>query len=286
MLSSGTDGYSWDARNHLVSTPSGASFQYDTLGRRVASTFGATTTNYLYDGVNVVQEIQNATPANLLAGLRVDEIFTRTDASGTAAHFLTDALGSTVALADATGTIETQYTYEPFGNTAVSGQPTANPFQYSGRENDATGLYFHRARYYSPTFQRFTAEDPIGFAGGFNLYAYVQDNPISFNDPSGTQGGVVIVAPIARWIGASILAYLLYLLLKKGAPPVPPPKPKEKCGRVAKCDLIRYDKQLRGCLYYCDDGMWWFTSGPCETPIYKPWGDGFPGGLPDIPLAP
>ncbi len=181
MLSSGTDGYTWDARNQLVSTLSGASFQYDALGRRVASTLGPTTTNYLYDGVNVVQEIQNATPANLLAGLRVDEIFTR---AGTA-NFLTDALGSTVALADATGTIQTQYTYEPFGNTTVSGQVNANPYQYTGREDDGTGLYFYRARYYSPTVQRFISEDPIGMGGGINVYAYVGNNPVNFVDPLG-----------------------------------------------------------------------------------------------------
>ncbi len=55
-----------------------------------------------------------------------------------------------------------------------------NPYQYTGRENDATGLYFHRARYYNPSFQRFISEDPIGMGGGINLYAYVGNNPISF----------------------------------------------------------------------------------------------------------
>ena len=189
ILSSGTDGYTWDARNQLVATLSGGSFQYDAFGRRVANTFGPTTTNYLYDGGNVVQEIQNATPsANLLSGLGVDEIFTRADAAG-ARHFLTDALGSTVALADATGTIQTQYTYEPFGNTTVSGPPSANPYQYTGRENDATGLYFHRARYYNPTFQRFISEDPLGFGGrDVNLYAYVRNSPPNFTDSCGMIG--------------------------------------------------------------------------------------------------
>ncbi len=149
------------------------------------SRVGATTTNYLYDDLNPVQEIRGGVPiANLLGGLGVDEIFTRTDASGTA-NFLTDALGSTLALADSTGTIQTQYTYEPFGNTIASGQANANPYQYTGRENDATGLYFHRARYYNPSFQRFISGDPIGFNGGINLYAYVGDDPIDFADPLG-----------------------------------------------------------------------------------------------------
>lgn len=40
------------------------------------------------------------------------------------------------------------------------------PTKFTGRENDGTGLYFYRARYYNPTYQRFIAQDPIGFAGG------------------------------------------------------------------------------------------------------------------------
>ena len=56
----------------------------------------------------------------------------------------------------------------------------------SGRENDGTGLYYYRARYYSPTIQRFISEDPIGFYGGdVNFYAYVGNNPVKFVDPSG-----------------------------------------------------------------------------------------------------
>ena len=51
--------------------------------------------------------------------------------------------------------------------------------QYTGRENDGTGAYFYRARYYSPTLQRFISEDPIGIARGINKYAYVGDNPIT-----------------------------------------------------------------------------------------------------------
>lgn len=67
---------------------------------------------------------------------------------------------------------------EPFGKTAVSGAASANPLQYTGRESDGTGLYYYRARYYSPTFQRFISEDPLGFAGGdVNLYAYVGNSP-------------------------------------------------------------------------------------------------------------
>src|SRR5437016_203574 len=55
----------------------------------------------------------------------------------------------------------------------------------SGRENDGTGVYFYRSRYYSPSLQRFVSEDPIGTAGGINLYAYVGNDPILLTDPTG-----------------------------------------------------------------------------------------------------
>ena len=57
--------------------------------------------------------------------------------------------------------------------------------KYTGRENDADGLYFYRARYYSPQFGRFVSEDPIGFRGGTDLYQYTNDNPVDFRDPLG-----------------------------------------------------------------------------------------------------
>lgn len=46
-------------------------------------------------------------------------------------------------------------------------------------------MYFYRGRYYSPTLQRFISEDPIGIAGGINLYAYVGNDAINFGDPFG-----------------------------------------------------------------------------------------------------
>ena len=145
------------------------------------------TTQFLYDGANPVQEISGTTAsANLLTG-GVDEYFQRTDAAG-ARNFLTDALGSTLALADSTGTLQTQYTFEPFGNTQVTGTTTTNSFAYTSRELDATGLYFYRARYYHPTLQRFVSEDPLRFRGNsVNFYELSYDNPTNLVDPFGLQ---------------------------------------------------------------------------------------------------
>lgn len=185
LIGDATNTYTWNARNQLASVNSGVpvSFEYDAFGRRVGKSMGTTSTNYLYDGLNSVQELVNGSvSANMLTG-GLDEIFARTDAIGPQ-NFLTDALGSTLELTDATGNALEQYTYEPFGNTTATGS-SANPTQYVGRENDGTGLYFYRNRYYSPTYQAFISEDPIGMAGGVNLRSYVGNNPVSFRDPFG-----------------------------------------------------------------------------------------------------
>jgi RHS repeat-associated protein len=93
---------------------------------------------------------------------------------------LADALGSTLALADGSGTIQTQYAYEPFGKTTVAGAASGNVNAYTGRELDETGLYFYRARYYEPQIGRFLSEDPIQLRGGPNLYVYVRNSPVLF----------------------------------------------------------------------------------------------------------
>lgn len=132
-----------------------------------------------------MQEKAGATvTANLLTGLGIDEFLTRTDGAGTRG-LLTDALGSTVALGDGTGTIQTQYTYEPFGYASQTGAANTNSYKYTGREDDGSGLSYYRARYYHPRLQRFISEDPIGDRDGANLYAYVSNNPLSWIDSSG-----------------------------------------------------------------------------------------------------
>jgi YD repeat-containing protein len=162
LLSDGTNTYTWDARNHLTAISGGstASFAYDGFGRRVKKVIGGTTTQFLYDGLNPVQELNGrhnpAVIANLLTGLSIDEYLTRTDIStGVTSTLLADALGSTIGLVGSGGTIATNYTYQPFGATTAGGAGNTNTYQFTGRENDGTGLYFNRARYYSPTLQRF-----------------------------------------------------------------------------------------------------------------------------------
>jgi RHS repeat-associated protein len=189
LLMDGTRSYGWDARNQLsaLGGPAIGSFMYDALGRRISKNVRGTGTDFLYSGTVAVQELTGGVAsANLLPGPSADEVLLRSDGSGVNT-VLADGLGSPLALLDATGTPLTQYTYGPFGSTIATGAVTTNSNQYTGRENDGTGLYFYRARYYAPELQRFIGEDPLREDGGLNLYAYVDDDPILGVDPTGLQ---------------------------------------------------------------------------------------------------
>jgi len=115
--------------------------------------------------------------------------------AGTTSSLLTDAFGNTIALADPSGAVQIENTYEPFGKTTATGISSTNPFQFTGRENDDTGLYYYRARYYHPTLQRFISEDPIELRGeDINLFSYVFNSPLNLTDPLGLQA--VIPTPM------------------------------------------------------------------------------------------
>lgn len=194
--SCGTTAYTWDVRNRLVGitvfkpdcSELTASFKYDALGRRIEKTINERTTQYIYDGNDIVQEIDSGLPsANYIRTLSIDEPLARIDAAtNTIRYYHADALGSIIGLSDESGQMVTKYAYDAFGQVAISGEISDNPFQYTGRENDGTGLYYYRARYYSPELQRFVSEDPIRLEGGtVNFYEYANDNPLIFFDSKG-----------------------------------------------------------------------------------------------------
>jgi RHS repeat-associated protein len=162
--SGGVTTFTWDARNRLIglNAPSTmGTFSYDPLGRRGSKQISGQLTQYFYDGVDIAQQVDPLGTTSYLRSLNVDEAFSFTNRNGT--YFsVSDPLGSTLAITDSAATPVVQYTYDPFGRTASTNLVFANPFQYTNRENDSlAGLYSYRARYYSPTLQRFTSEDPL-----------------------------------------------------------------------------------------------------------------------------
>jgi RHS repeat-associated protein len=177
----GSATYTWNARNQLTATSAGSStLAYDALGRRTSTTIGGTTTPFLYDGLNPVTINGNFQ----LAGGGLDEIDAQI-AGSTTSSVLRDGVNSALALTNSSAAITTNYAYSAYGDSSATGTG-ATSLQYTGRENDgATGLYYYRARYYSPQLGRFISEDPIGIGGGSNFYTYVRGNPIALRDPLG-----------------------------------------------------------------------------------------------------
>jgi RHS repeat-associated protein len=103
------------------------------------------------------------------------------------------------------GSAVAQYAYELFGNMTVTSGSSTNSYEYTGRENDGTGLYFNRARYYNPQLQRFISEDPIQFGSGdTNLYAYVGNDPTSLTDPNGNCPLCVVVIAAAGGVYGAV----------------------------------------------------------------------------------
>jgi RHS repeat-associated protein len=145
---------------------------------------GGVSTNYIYDGQDVVKDINSdGSTVEYLNGPGIDNKLRQTSSAGTV-YFVQDHLGSTRALTDSSGNVVESINYDSFGQGASS----LTRYGYTGREWDAeANLYYYRARWYDPQAGRFISEDPIGLEGGVNLYAYVGNNPTGYIDPSGNQ---------------------------------------------------------------------------------------------------
>ncbi len=102
-------------------------------------------------------------------------------------YHLADHLGSCTLELDSDAQIVSHETYHPFGTTAFSDQSDSSyrTQRYSGKERDATGLYYYGLRYYIPWMQRWVNPDPAGAIDGLNLYRMVRNNPVNLVDPDG-----------------------------------------------------------------------------------------------------
>ncbi len=185
---SGATTYTWNARDQLValSAPWGsATFKYDANGRRIERAVNGEVSGFIYDGMQAIAEVKGAAIDTVYhTGISIDEVLARYAASGNHT-LLTDALMSVIAQASDDQSITNFYGYSPYGEATALGPDGDNALQFTGRENDRTGLYYYRARYYDPLLKRFISEDPIGTAGGLNLYSYVGGDPVTLTDPTG-----------------------------------------------------------------------------------------------------
>lgn len=185
--------YQYDALNQLASVKqqdNSTHYRYDPLGRRIAKTDGANTTEFLWLGDVLLSE--NTKQANNvqtqktylfepgsfkpLAFVQDKKIY----------HYHLDHLGTPQEITNEQGKLVWAVTYRAYGNLAVAHKnEIENNLRFQGQYYDEeSGLHYNRFRYYDPECGRFINQDPIGLLGGVNNYQYVP-NPVDWVDPLG-----------------------------------------------------------------------------------------------------
>ena len=212
MLSDGTWTYTWEQGRQLKAMTDGTtnlSFSYDEEGKRVSKTVGNTTWKYVYNGSNLVYMTDGT---NYLHFSYDATGVTGFLYNGDTYYYLKNAQGDVIGIANSTGTVVTEYSYDAWGTVVTEYSYDAwgnlvtttdneigqlNPIRYRGYYYDTeTGLYYLMSRYYDPEMGRFINADALitDFNNllGCNQFAYCFNNPISLYDVAGLAPKAII----------------------------------------------------------------------------------------------
>ncbi len=213
-LSAGTwQTYDYDAAGRLllVENHAGDSWEYayDALGQRVHQTAPSKSRDYIWSQGNRVGEYEASSGTRLARftyGPRLDDLI-QVERGGTLGHVHSDALGSVLAISEPAGAQLASYAYDVYGELQSQAGAFENDFGFTGRELDSNGLLYYRARFYDPTLGRFMNEDPIGFDGGINLYAYTANNPTTLVDPTGNFPAALLIGGLIGGVADGVSEY-------------------------------------------------------------------------------